>query len=42
MPVTRPSITDALATQLAFFAGGRPRAVEFRLQALRQMLHFLN
>jgi acyl-CoA reductase-like NAD-dependent aldehyde dehydrogenase len=37
MPDTRPSITDALAAQRAFFAGGRPREVEFRLRALRRL-----
>jgi hypothetical protein len=42
MPDTQASITAALAAQRAFWSGGGSSPVEFRLQALRQMLHFLN
>jgi aldehyde dehydrogenase (NAD+) len=37
VPDTRTSIPDALAAQRAFFAGGQPRAVAFRVQALRRL-----
>ena len=41
MPDTRAAITDALAAQRAFWTGGRSMAVEFRLQALRQLRQVL-